>query len=53
MNGKMHLIILEDDDDDEGLDEETLAMKAMGLPVSFTSSMVNKSICFLKRQVLT
>jgi hypothetical protein len=26
--------------EDEELDEETLAMKAMGLPTSFTSSMV-------------
>jgi hypothetical protein len=26
--------------DDEELDEETLAMKAMGLPTSFTSSLV-------------
>ncbi|CAF4321456.1 unnamed protein product, partial [Rotaria sordida] len=25
---------------DEELDEETLAMKAMGLPTSFTSSLV-------------
>lgn len=28
--------------EEEELDEETLAMKAMGLPISFTSSLVNQ-----------
>jgi len=30
---------------DEELDEETLAMKAMGLPTSFTSSLIDRSKC--------
>lgn len=36
IGGRIVLLCLEDED----LDEEALAMKAMGLPTSFTSSLV-------------
>jgi len=42
LTNKMEELDVEQQQLDEDLDEETLAMKAMGLPISFTSSLVNR-----------
>ncbi|CAF1044557.1 unnamed protein product [Rotaria sordida] len=40
---KMEELDVDKEQKDEELDEETLAMKAMGLPTSFTSSLIERS----------
>jgi len=43
LTNKMEELDVEQQQLDEDLDEETLAMKAMGLPISFTSSLIERS----------
>ena len=45
---KMEELEVDQQQSNEDLDEETLAMKAMGLPISFTSSIVSLLSCLIK-----